>query len=57
MKEIDGVGFNKYSVGEIAKKYGIAPTSLHYWLNGLTHTKMNGPLTMLIKKEEEEVVF
>jgi transposase-like protein len=56
MKAIDDVEFNGYSVRETTKKYGIAPTSLHYWINGLTHTKRKGPLTMLIKQEEEEVV-
>ena len=56
MKEIDDVKFNGYSIRAAAKKYGIAPTSMHHWLNGLTHTKRKGPLTVLFEQEEAEVV-
>lgn len=56
LKEIDDIEFNRYFVRAATKKYGIAPTSLHYWLNGLTRTKRKGHLTMLIYQEEEEVV-
>ena len=56
MKAIDDVEFNGYSIKAAAKKYGIAPTSMHYWLNGLTHTKRKGPLTVLSEQEEAEVV-
>jgi transposase-like protein len=56
MKEIDDVEFNGYLVRDTMKKYGIAPTSLHYWLNGLTHTKRKGPLIVLTEQEEVEVV-
>ena len=56
IKEIDNVKYNKYCLREIANKYEIAPTSMHYWLNGLTHTKRKGPLTVLTKQEEEEIV-
>ena len=56
LKAIDDIEFNGYSVRAIAKKYGIALTSLHYWLNGITHTKRKGPLIVLIEQEEEELV-
>ena len=56
IKEIDNVKYNEYGLREIANKYEIAPTSMHYWLNGLTHTKRKGPLTVLTKQEEEEIV-
>jgi hypothetical protein len=52
MKAITDVIFNGYSIRAAAKKYGIAPTSMHYWLNGLTHTKRKGPLTVLTEQEE-----
>ena len=29
---------------------------MHYWINGFTHTKRKGPMTMIITEEEEEVV-
>jgi len=53
---IDDVEFNGYPVRVVTKKHGIAPVSLHYRINGLTHTKRKGPLTVLIEQEEEEVV-
>ena len=56
MKAIDDVEFNGYSIRAIAKKYGIAPTSMHYWINGLTHTKRKGHLIMLTEQEEAKVV-
>ena len=37
--------------------YGIAPTSMHYSLNGLIHTKRKGSLTVLIEHKDEEVVW
>lgn len=40
----------------IRAKHGIAPTSLHYWMNGLSLIKRKSPLTVLNKQEEEEVV-
>ncbi|KAH9325368.1 hypothetical protein KI387_005546 [Taxus chinensis] len=55
-KVIDDVEFNGFSVRAAAKKYSIPPTSLHYWLNGLTHTKRRGPPTVLTEEEEEEIV-
>ncbi|KAH9291763.1 hypothetical protein KI387_043047 [Taxus chinensis] len=55
-KAIDDVEFNGFSVRAAAKKYSIPPTSLHYWLNGLTHTKRRGPPTVLTEEEEEEIV-
>ena len=54
---INGVELNGYSLTQTARKFGIISTSLHYWLNGMTHTKRRGPLTVLIEQEEEEVVF
>ena len=54
---IDDVEFNGCSIRALAKKHGIEPTSMHYWIDGFTHLKWKGPLTMLTKQEEEEVVF
>ena len=57
LEAIDDVEFNGYFVRASAKKYGIAPTTLHYCLNGLTHTKSKGPLRVLTEQyQEEEVV-
>jgi len=53
---IDDIEFNGYSIRAAAKKNGIPPTSIHYWINGLTHTKRKGPITLLSVEEEEEVV-
>ena len=43
MKEIDDVEFNGYLIRVAMRKFGNAPTSLHYWLYGITHTKWKGP--------------
>ena len=53
---IDDIEFNGYSVWASAKKHGIPPSSIHYWINGLTHTKRRGPLTVMTEDEEAEVV-
>ena len=53
---IDNIEFNGYSVRASAKKHGIPPSSIHYWINGLTHTKRRGPLTVMTEDEEAEVV-
>lgn len=53
---IDDIEFNGYSVRASTKKHGIPPSSIHYWINGLTHTKCRGPLTVMIEEEEAEVV-
>ena len=50
MKEIDDVEFHGYYIRVVA-------TSMHYWLIGLTHTKRKGPLIVLTKQEEEELVI
>jgi len=53
---IDDIEFNGYLVQASAKKHGIPPSSIHYWINGLTHTKRRGPLTVMTEEEEAEVV-
>ena len=53
---IDDIEFNGYSVRASAKKHGIPPSNIHYWINGLTHTKRRGPLTVMTEEEEAEVV-
>jgi hypothetical protein len=40
--QFDNVEFNGYYVSVIEKKYGTAPTSLHYWINGLIEMKRKG---------------
>ena len=49
---IDDEKFDSYYVIVVAKKHGITPTSMHYWINGLNHTKQKGPLTVLIEQED-----
>lgn len=51
------IEFNGYSIRATAKKHCIPPTSIHYWINVLTHTKRKGPLTVLSGEEEEEVII
>ena len=53
---IDDIEFNGYSVRASAKKHTIPPSSIHYWINGLTHTKRRGPVTVMTEEEEAEVV-
>ena len=40
----------------LQKKHGIPASSIHYWINGLTHTKHRGPLTVMTEEEEAMVV-
>jgi len=47
---IDDVEFHGYSIREAAKKHGIAPTSIRYWINGLTHTKWRGFVIVMTEK-------
>ena len=54
MKAIDDVKFNGYSIRAVAKKYKIAPTSMHYWLNGLTNTKRKGLLQCYLNKRRQK---
>jgi len=53
---IDDIEFDGYLVHASANKHGIPPSSIHYWINVLTHTKRRGPLTVMIEEEEAEVV-
>ena len=53
---MDYVQFNCYSIRAPIKKNGISPTSMRYSINGLTHIKWKGPLTMLTEQEDEVVV-
>ena len=53
---IDDIEFNGYSVRASAKKHTIPPSSIHYWINGLTHTKRRGPVTVMTEEEEAEAV-
>lgn len=53
---IDDIEFNGYSVCTATEKHGIFASNIHYWINGLTHTKRKGPLTVMTKEEEAEVV-
>ena len=54
---IDDVEFHGYYVQAYTKKHGISPTSIHYYINGLTHTKRKGPLRVMTAEDEEELVF
>ncbi|KAH9291752.1 hypothetical protein KI387_043059, partial [Taxus chinensis] len=56
LKAIDDIEFNNYSIRAAALKYNLPPTSVHYWLNGLTHTKRKGPAPVLSEGEEKEIV-
>ena len=49
---IDDIEFNGYSVRASAKKHGIPPSSIHYWINKMTHTNFREPLTVMTKEEE-----
>jgi len=53
---IEDIEFNGFSIWASTKKHGIPPSSIHYWINGPTHTKCRGPLTVMAKEEEVEVV-
>ena len=53
---INDIEFNGYYVRASAKKHSIPPSSIHYWINGLTHTKLRGHVTVMTKEEEAEVV-
>ena len=52
---IDNIEFNGYLVWASTKKNGIAPLSIHYWINGIIHTRHRGSLT-IVTKEGAEVV-
>ena len=53
---IDDIKFKGYSIHAFAKKHGISAPIIHYWINGLTNTKRRGPVTVMTKEEEDEVV-
>ena len=57
MNAINDVEFNGCYVITTSKKHGIAPTLLHYWINGLIHAKRKGPLTMITAEREQEGFF
>jgi len=53
---INDIEFYGYLVQTSTKEHGIPPSSIHYWINALTHTKLRGPLTVMTEEEEAEVV-